>query len=77
MEQDSIAHCFISGFIWSKAKGVTVCQTDFFLSNATHHMSLMDFVVSASGCGRSVTDFRGLDAPEVQLRCHDEVDGDI
>jgi hypothetical protein len=37
----------------------------------------MDFVVSPPGCGRSVTDFWGWDAHEVQLRCPDEVDGDI
>jgi hypothetical protein len=40
-------------------------------------MSLMDFVVSPPGCGRSVTDFRSWDAHEAQLRCPDEVDGDI
>jgi hypothetical protein len=28
-------------------------------------------------CGRSVTDFWGWDAHEVQLRCPDELDGDI
>jgi hypothetical protein len=41
------------------------------------HMSLMDFVVSAPACGWSVTDFWGWDAHEAQLRCPDEVDGDI
>jgi hypothetical protein len=40
-------------------------------------MSLMDFVVSPLGCGRSVTDFCGWDAHRAQLRCRDEVDGDI
>jgi hypothetical protein len=40
-------------------------------------MSLMDFVVSPPGCGRSVTDFWSWDAHEAQLRCPDEVDGDI
>jgi hypothetical protein len=40
-------------------------------------MSLMDFVVSPPGGGRSVTDFWGRDAHEPQLRCPDEVDGDI
>jgi hypothetical protein len=44
-------------------------ETDFFFQ--CHHMSLMDFVVSTPGCGRSVT------AHEAQLRCPDEVDGDI
>jgi hypothetical protein len=42
-----------------------------------HHMPLMDLVVSPPGCGRSVTDFLGWDAHEEQLRCPDEVDGDI
>jgi hypothetical protein len=42
-----------------------------------HHMSLMDFVVSPPGYGRSVTDFWDRDAHEAQLRCPDEVDGDI
>jgi hypothetical protein len=40
-----------------------------------HHMSLMDFVVSPPGCGRSVTNFWGWDAHEAQLRCPDEVGG--
>jgi hypothetical protein len=40
-------------------------------------MSLMDFVVFPSGCGRSVTDFRGWDTHKTQLRCPDELDGDI
>jgi hypothetical protein len=42
-----------------------------------HHMSFMDFVVSPPGCGWSVTDFLSWDAHEAQLRCPDEVDGDI
>jgi hypothetical protein len=37
----------------------------------------MDFVVSPPGCGQSVTDFWGWDAHEAQLRCPDELDGDI
>jgi hypothetical protein len=41
-----------------------------------HRMSLMNFMVSPPGCGRSVTDFCGWDAHEAQLRCPDEVDGD-
>jgi hypothetical protein len=40
-------------------------------------MSPMDFVVSPPGWGRSVTDFWGWDAHVAQLRCPDEVDGDI
>jgi hypothetical protein len=43
----------------------------------SHHMSLMAFVVSPPGCGRSVIDFSGWDAHQAQLRCFDEVDGDI
>jgi hypothetical protein len=37
-------------------------------------MSLMDFVASPPGYGRSVTAFWGWDAHEAQLRCPDEVD---
>jgi hypothetical protein len=37
----------------------------------------MDFVDFPPGCGRSVTDFWGWEAHEAQLRCPDEVDGDI
>jgi hypothetical protein len=40
-------------------------------------MSVMDFVVSPPGCGWSVTDFWGWDTYEAQLRCPNEVDGDI
>jgi hypothetical protein len=40
-------------------------------------MSLMDFVDSPPGFGRSVTEFWGWDAHEAQLRCPHEVDGDI
>jgi hypothetical protein len=39
-------------------------------------MSLMDFVVSPTVCGRNVTDFWGCDAHETQIRCPNEVDGD-
>jgi hypothetical protein len=37
----------------------------------------MDFVVSPPSCGRSVADFLAWDAHEAQVRCPDEVDGDI
>jgi hypothetical protein len=37
----------------------------------------MDFVDSPPGCGRSLTDFWGWGVYEAQLRCPDEVDGDI
>jgi hypothetical protein len=57
---------------------VQVIQVGYrFLLCQCHHMSLMDFVVSPPGCGRSVTDSWGWDAHEAQLRCSDEVDGDI
>jgi hypothetical protein len=49
----------------------------FFFFLQCHHMSLMEFMVSPPGCGRSVTDFWGWDAHEAQLRCTDEMDGDI
>jgi hypothetical protein len=49
----------------------------FFFFFQCYHMSLVDFVVSPPACGRSVTDFWGWDAHEVQLRCPDELDGDI
>jgi hypothetical protein len=48
-----------------------------FFSLQCHRVSLMDFVISPTGCGRSVIDFWGRDAHEAQLRCPDEVDGDI
>ena len=38
---------------------------------------LVDFVVLPPGHDRSVTDFRGWDAHEAQLRCPDDVSGDI
>ena len=38
---------------------------------------LVDFVVLPPGYGRSVTDFWGWDAHEAQLRCPDDVSGDI
>jgi len=38
---------------------------------------LVDFVVLPAGQDRSVTDFRGWNAHEAQLRCPDDVSGDI
>jgi len=38
---------------------------------------LMDFVVLPPRHGRSVTDFRGWEAHDAQLRCPDDVSGDI
>ena len=37
----------------------------------------MDFVVLPPGHGSSVTDLWGWDAHEAQLRCPDDVSGDI
>jgi hypothetical protein len=56
---------------------VCACEAVSIFLNQCHHMSLMYFVVSPPGYGRSVTDFWGWDAHEAQLRCPDEVDGDI
>jgi len=41
------------------------------------HTSFTDFVVFPPGHGRSVADFWGWDAHEAQLRCPDDVSGDI
>jgi len=38
---------------------------------------LVDFVVLPPGHGNSVTDFWGWDVHEAQLRCADDVSGDI
>ena len=38
---------------------------------------VVDFVVLPPGYGSSVTDFREWDAHEVQLRCPNDVSGDI
>jgi hypothetical protein len=38
---------------------------------------VMDFVVFPPGHGSSVTDVWGWDAHEAQLRCPDDVSGDI
>jgi hypothetical protein len=71
--------CDVSENCVSIVKGLDVrgymnIETFFF---QCHHMSLMDFAVSPPGCGRSVTDFLGWEAHDAQLRCRDEVDGDI
>jgi len=47
----------------------------FFVSIPPH--VLVDFVVLPPGHGRSVTDFWGWDAHEAQLRCPNDVSGDI
>jgi len=61
-------HCF-------KQYIMHLCQ-NFFGSNATPHV-LVDFVVLPPGHDRSVTDFWGWEAHEAQLRCPDNVSGDI
>ena len=50
-------------------------QSVFFGPMSPH--VLVDFVVLPHGHGRSVTDFWGWDAHEEQLRCPDDVSGDI
>ena len=37
----------------------------------------MNFRGFPPGCGDSVADFRGWDAPEARLRCPDDVSGDM
>jgi hypothetical protein len=54
----------------------TVPLTFFILYPMPPHV-LMDFVVFPPGHGSSVTDFWGWDANEAQLRCPDDVSGDI
>ena len=49
--------------------------SDFFCPMPPH--VLADFVVLSPGHDRSVTDFWGWDAHEAQLRCPDDVSGDI
>ena len=41
------------------------------------HVLLADFVVLRPGHGRNVTEFWGWDAHEAQLRCPNDVGGDI
>ena len=47
----------------------------FFFGPMPPHV-LVDFMVLPPGRGRSVTNFQGWDAHEVQLRCPDDVSGD-
>ena len=51
------------------------CSKSFFGPVPPH--DLVDFVVLPPGHGSSVTDFWGWDAHEAQLRCPDDVSGDI
>ena len=48
----------------------------YFICPVPPHV-LMDLVVLPPGHGSSVTDFWGWDAHEAQLRCPDDVSGDI
>jgi hypothetical protein len=71
-------------FVFVRSKSHKLCPTYFPRASLEqiiffqyHHMSLMDYVVSPSGCGRSVTEVWVWDAHEAQLRCSGELDGDI
>jgi hypothetical protein len=55
---------------------VTKKGTHIFFNPMPPHV-FMDFVVFPPGHGSSVTDFWGWDAHEAQLRCPDDVSGDI
>ena len=48
-------------------------KNKFFFSLSATKCPFVDFVVLPPGHGRSVTDFWGWDAYEVQLRCPDGV----
>ena len=51
-------------------------EKDFFSPQMPPHV-LVDFVVLPPGHGSSVTDLCRWDAHEAQLRCPDDVSGDI
>ena len=55
---------------------VSVPSTFHFFCPVPPHV-IVDFVVLPPGHGRSVTDFWGWDAHEAQLRCPNDVSGDI
>jgi hypothetical protein len=54
-----------------------VMWSTLYHSWSCHHISLTDFMVSPTGCGRSVSRLLRLRCHEVRLRRPDEVDGDI
>jgi len=56
--------------------GQQLHKNGFFFGPMPPHV-LVDFVVLPPGHGSSVTDFWGWDAHEAQLRCRDDVSGDI
>jgi len=66
------------GFIIRQCRCVflCVCVYIYFFYPMPPYV-LVDFVVLPSGHGRSVTDFCGWDAHEAQLRCPDDVSGDV
>jgi hypothetical protein len=63
-------------YLWLLVMTNMKFESKFFFIQC-HHMSLIDFVVPPPGCSRRVTDFWWWDAHQEQLRCPDEVDGDI
>ena len=69
----TITYLKMCGELWSCKKFPPLPQC--------RHMSFVDFVVLPPGHGRSVADFWGWDAHEVQLRCPDGVwvviEGDV
>ena len=52
-----------------------MAHLQIFFPLQCHHMSFVDFVVLPPEHGRSVTDFRGWDAHDAQLREGDVVPG--
>ena len=52
---------------------LTTSSEMFFFFPMPPHVLFVDFVVLPPGHGRSVTDFKGWDAHEAQLRCPDDV----
>ena len=65
----------VSGTFQSFAKKMLYIHF-FFLPPMPPHV-LVDFVVFPPGHGRCVTDFWGWDAHEAQLRCPNDMSGDI
>ena len=62
-----------------RAEGATLMTLHlecFFLNPMPPHV-LMDFVVLPPGHGRTVTAFWGWDTQEAQLRCPNDVSGDL
>jgi hypothetical protein len=62
----NVRSLYRAGSLMAAARELARCKLDLvgkmdlqevFFYFQCHHMSLMDFVVSPPGCGRSVTDF--------------------